>query len=438
MSNTFCLYPFLNLNSNTEGSIKLCCSINENIHVKDKNGNEMNFGTHSVEEIWNSEYMKEIRRQMLNNERPSACDVCWRLEDMGLDSSRKNAWKEFRNFNLDIDTIKKIDPPLPISLELRLGNFCNLRCNSCWSLSSDRIYDEKKRIVNKDKNLPNWLKEEFVDEINLADKSNWVWWKNKEFIETIKKTAPNLKRLYLTGGEPTLIKQNVKIMKMILETGNTDCYIALTTNLTVWDDEFFNTMSKFKNGEIQISIDDIEERNHYIRFPTQWQHVENNLANIYKTFSVHWKIKHLTVLQTYNFDRIPEIIDWIYNQRKHWSNTTELSNQHDRIHIWCPIILDQPKQLNVRNVPIELRRNAAERLKKYIDIGPTAEQDKNLWYKDGIKQVLSYLLVDDLPDLAQWNKFFEYNDIMSKHRKVNFLKTFPELAIHDPRKKKKL
>ena len=50
--------------------------------------------------------------------------------------------------------------------------------------------------------------------------------------------------------------------------------------------------------------------------------------------------------------------------------------------------------------------------------------------------MLSYLLVDELPDLVQWNKFFEYNDIMSKHRKVNFSKTFPELALRDPRKKK--
>jgi hypothetical protein len=45
----------MNLNSNTEGSVKLCCSINENIHVKDSDGNELNFGTHSIEEIWKIE-----------------------------------------------------------------------------------------------------------------------------------------------------------------------------------------------------------------------------------------------------------------------------------------------------------------------------------------------------------------------------------------------
>ena len=86
MSSTYCLYPFTNLNSNTEGSVKLCCSINENIHATGGDGQELNFGTHSIDEIWNSDYMTTVRKQMLNGERPEACAVCWRLEDKGIQS----------------------------------------------------------------------------------------------------------------------------------------------------------------------------------------------------------------------------------------------------------------------------------------------------------------------------------------------------------------
>ena len=435
MSNTFCLYPFMNLNSNTEGSVKLCCSINENIHVKDSDGNELNFGTHSIEEIWKSEYMKDIRRQMLNGERPTACDVCWRLEDMGLNSSRKSAWAEFKNLNLNIKELKTELPPLPSSLELRLGNFCNLRCNSCWSISSDRIYDERKRML-KDNKLPVWAKNEFEAEIDLADKANWRWWENEVFVNSIKQLAPTLKRLYLTGGEPTLIKQNTEIMKMILDAGNTDCYIALTTNLTNWDNEFFSTMSRFKNGEFQISIDDIGERNYYIRYPTQWQHVENNLAAIYQTFPIDWKIKHFTVLQAYNYNRVPEIISWIANQRKWWSKSENnllpgMNDQQERLYIWSPIILDQPRQLNIRNMPIELRYDAANRLEDFL--GPSEDQSPNFWYQYGIEQTITYLRSTEEPNIEEWHKFFEYNELISKHRKIDFKKYFPELAELDPR-----
>ena len=179
----------MNLNSNTEGSVKLCCSINENLHVHDENEKELNFGTNSIEEIWNSEYMQTVRQQMLNGERPSACDVCWRLEDIGVQSSRQSAWQEFKHANYDLTEIKKINPPLPSSLELRLGNFCNLRCNSCWSLSSDRIRDERYKIV-KQKSSDDWLSEEWSKEVNLADQQNWRWWENPEFLSTIKKLAP--------------------------------------------------------------------------------------------------------------------------------------------------------------------------------------------------------------------------------------------------------
>ena len=152
MSSTYCLYPFTNLNSNTEGSVKLCCSINENIHAT-KDGMELNFGTHSIEDIWNSPYMVDVRRQLLNGERPDACGVCWRLEDKGIQSSRQSAFAELKDW-ANPKHYQTENPPLPQSLELRLGHFCNLRCNSCWSLSSDRIYNERKKILNIDNSVP--------------------------------------------------------------------------------------------------------------------------------------------------------------------------------------------------------------------------------------------------------------------------------------------
>ena len=260
MSSTYCLFPFTNLNSNTEGSVKLCCSINENIHATDENNNELNFGTHGVEEIWNSQYMKDVRKQMLNGERPKACDVCWKLEDSGIQSSRQSAFGELKACAMPKE-YQSVNPPLPQSLELRLGNFCNLRCNSCWSLSSDRIADERRRIQLKDDSLPSWLRKEWDDELALEKQADWLWWESDEFVNSIKKLAPKLKRLYLTGGEPTLIKRNIEIMQMILDAGNTDCYIALTTNLTQWNEVFYNTMSRFNHGGIQISIDDVHDKN---------------------------------------------------------------------------------------------------------------------------------------------------------------------------------
>ncbi len=427
MSKTYCLYPFVNLNSNTEGSVKLCCSINENIHATDKDGHELNFGNNSVEEIWNSDYMTTIRKQLLNGERPEACNVCWNLEDQGLRSSRQSAFAELKDRGLYAKDYQDPNPPMPQSLELRLGNFCNLRCNSCWSLSSDRIYDERKRILKNEcstnnNSMPEWLTNEWHNEITLASQANWLWWENEEFVTSIKKVAPTLKRLYLTGGEPTLIKRNTEIMQIILDSGNVDCYVALTTNLTNWDDNFFNTLSQFKNGEIQVSIDDVREKNEYIRFPTKWQKIEDNLAKITVTFPQSWMIKHYTVYQTYNYNSPSQILDWLHHYR------SGFNYDRGRVYIWSPIILDHPTYLNVRIIPLEVRKEYAHYLRQY----KPPLKIKQLWYRAGIEQICTLLEnVEELNNADMYRKqFIEYSNLLDKHRKNDkkWYELFDELA----------
>ncbi len=192
--------------------------------------------------------------------------MCWQLEDAGIQSSRQSAFAELRDLGIRPSNYQIDKPPLPQSLELRLGNFCNLRCNSCWSLSSDRIANERYKILASDKGMPYWLRKEWEDEQKLTATADWNWWMDPKFDDTIRKLAPGLRRLYLTGGEPTLIKRNIEIMQMILDAGNRDCYVALTTNLTNYNEIFFQTLSCFRNGEFQISIDHTYDKNHYIRY----------------------------------------------------------------------------------------------------------------------------------------------------------------------------
>lgn len=421
-SKTYCLFPFTNLNSNTEGSVKLCCSINENIHATDQDNNELNFGTHSVEDIWNSQYMRDVRKQMLNGERPKACDVCWKLEDSGIQSSRQSAFGELKDWAMPKE-YQSINPPLPQSLELRLGNFCNLRCNSCWALSSDRVAEERRRIQLNDDDMPLWLRKEWDYELHLENQANWRWWESDEFVESIKKLAPTLKRLYLTGGEPTLIKRNIEIMQMILDAGNTKCYIALTTNLTQWNDVFYNTMTRFDHGEIQISIDHIYDKNEYIRYPTKWESIEKNIIRLYDKFPQTWKIKHYTVFQTYNYDAIPDVLDWVHNHRS-WYD----SKEKNRLYIWSPIMLDSPSYLDVRIIQPEVREKTIEKLKAY----EPSISVPNIWWQHGVEQAIKRLEDNSLSEeycTEKRQQFREFSDTMDRQRNTQWYSTFHNIAF---------
>ncbi len=421
MDSTYCLYPFTNLNSNTEGSVKLCCSINENIHATDENNKEFNFGTHSLEEIWNSQYMKTIRKQMLKGQRPKACNVCWKLEDSGIQSSRQSAIVELKHWARPKE-YQSVTPPLPQSLELRLGNFCNLRCNSCWSISSDRVAQERRRIQLNDHDLPSWLRTEWNHELKLEKEANWRWWESDEFIRGVKKLAPTLKRLYLTGGEPTLIKRNIEIMQILLDAGNTDCYIALTTNLTQWNEIFYNTMAQFNHGEIQISIDHVYDKNEYIRYPTRWESIEKNITKLYNKFPQTLKIKHYTVFQTYNYDAIPDVLDWVHEHRS-WYDDKE----KNRLYIWSPIMLDSPSYLDVRIIQPEVRARIIEKLKSY----KPRLHVKNIWWRHGVEQVIKRLEDNSLSEeycTVKRQQFREFSDTMDRQRGTQWFTTFNNLA----------
>ena len=77
-SKTFCMHPFTGLATREDGAIKVCCRSHPIGHIQDS----------SLEEIWNNDTIKRIRRQVLNNERPPECDPCFSLEDQGVETIR--------------------------------------------------------------------------------------------------------------------------------------------------------------------------------------------------------------------------------------------------------------------------------------------------------------------------------------------------------------
>ena len=56
----------MNLNNNTDGSMKICCAQNENLHLKKDDGSTFNVATDDIDEVWNSKHMRDIRKKLLN------------------------------------------------------------------------------------------------------------------------------------------------------------------------------------------------------------------------------------------------------------------------------------------------------------------------------------------------------------------------------------
>ena len=78
-SRTFCMHPFTGLATREDGAVKVCCRSAPVGFIQEN----------SLEEIWNNDIMKKVRRQVLCGERPEVCKPCFDLEDQGVESLRQ-------------------------------------------------------------------------------------------------------------------------------------------------------------------------------------------------------------------------------------------------------------------------------------------------------------------------------------------------------------
>ena len=129
MSSTYCNEPWKTIHYDQAGSMGPCCTFRGPM-----GGRDLMFG--SVEEYLNSDWLKELRRKMLNSERDAGCGNCWRKEDAGEDSLRLSRNRINGHVTeVDIDRVY-----------LSFGNICNKSCNICRPARSSMIAKEYKKL----------------------------------------------------------------------------------------------------------------------------------------------------------------------------------------------------------------------------------------------------------------------------------------------------
>ena len=395
MNNTYCVYPWINLHTNTDGRCKLCCHIYSEDYIE-VDGKPAVLGKDSWKEIWHGEHMSNVRNRMINGLPLKECNRCYEHEQKGIESSRQWANKNYPITDLQVYN--------PTHLELRLGNHCNLKCNSCWSVSSDNIYKERKKIISKER-LPTWLHDQWAHEIRSVEEHDWQWYETQEFRDFVDAVAPTLERLYMTGGEPTLIQANQYVLDKLVEVGNRKCHVAWTTNMTTWPEGFYDKLDFFDSSEVQMSIDGYGDHNMYIRYPTDWNKVEENFAKA-MTLPEKVQLKIYFVYQAWNVFDVAPLVKWLE------------STQTRRVD-FVPIFLEHPDQLHSCVWPKEILHKALDDLRMI----------RTKYHKDPVQRIINYTLNTDKYSVENIQRMKQFIAINDKYRKHKFSTIFPLLDL---------
>lgn len=372
-----CSLPWKHLATHPHGGCTLCCiSDHRNGASRSRNfvGDKvewLSLNHDNIDTIMNSDYYKEVRLQMINGIEPDSCKRCYDDERAGLRSKRIEENERYFSSELIEKTSSDgtIVPEFEF-IELRLGNVCNLRCRTCNPASSTKWNRDHKMLENK---------LSFVTKYGDVEKG--TWYESDTFWDDLLTHSSNVKRIYINGGEPTLIKKHFMYLEKLIEHGfNNNIELWYNLNLTNVDDSLLEYWKMFKKCSISASIDDLGDRNEYIRTYSSWETTINNLRKL-KSFS--WV--DLSVVQTvslYNIENIDKFYEFIVHQEK--------------IPIHINWVYD-PEFQQAWHLPNELKEGVIDRCKKVMVS----------WDYENVKQNLNKPRNEEL-----YQQFIKFNEAL--------------------------
>lgn len=147
-SRSFCVIPWKGMLITDSGVVKICC---QSEWLSDAESRPLNIYQDRLAEIWNSDNMRKVRREMVEGRFPRECKTCHRIEAEGGNSRRmqeNHSWKHGWVFMDGVDFNDLISmavdnqyrlPYRPMEYELEAGNLCNLQCRSCSTERSSKV-----------------------------------------------------------------------------------------------------------------------------------------------------------------------------------------------------------------------------------------------------------------------------------------------------------
>ena len=335
---SFCPIPWTGLMYNFDGGIKTCIRSSEAIgNIKDN----------TIEEIVMNSKNMDTRHKMLNHNHADRCYPCYDLEtkknDFNIISDRVFYLKELKEINKDLyKTAEQFDLH---TIDIRWSNLCNFACVYCGPEFSSKWATELK----------------VVDEVPTAEQKQ----KFKEYIFT---HASQLKHVYLAGGEPLLMKENLELLELLKQT-NPNVNLRINTNLSKVDTRIFDLICTFPNVHWIVSVETIEAEYEYIRWGGTWQDFLDNLTTISKfNHKISFNMLHFLL----NYQSLFGCVDYLKNLGFH-NNSFIIG------------ALLTPEYLNIRHLPNNMLQSVESKLEDWIN------QKPGFLLENGLKNVLQYI-----------------------------------------------
>jgi MoaA/NifB/PqqE/SkfB family radical SAM enzyme len=379
---------------------------------------------------------------MLAGEEPPSCTKCYREEDAGHNSKRM--WEtEYWRQRVDLDQLIADTsedgsiPPQLSYIDLRFGTKCQLACVMCsphdssgWIKDWQAIYPQIQNASLKE--TAQWNNKGSING------SSYNWHKNNPvFWEQFNEQIPNMQQLYFAGGESLIIEEHYEILEEAIRQGHAkNLELRYNSNGVEWRDDLFDLWKEFKLVRFHFSVDSIGEMNSYIRYPSQWERINEVFHILDKGTPKNTEVTVACAVQALNIYYLPDFLKWKLTQNFRKINMWPLGAGGINYHF-----VYHPPHLNVKVLPKWFKEECRKKYEAFYPwweanwqngiqpekrSGVTYDQWRSASYGiDRLEGMLQFMESEDwsvrLPELK------EYIRLIDAQRGLNFAEIFPEM-----------
>lgn len=269
---TLCMAPFTHTYLSPQTERRMCCASREPAQnfqqYIDTDAGTGRYIPITLEEHWNSDHMRSVRRRMMAGETLPECEVC---NDKLLNTDVYRSYFNSLFGHKYLQAMEETDATgrttmLPVSWDYRFSNLCNFKCRTCGDMLSSAWESEQRQhnMINWLDPKNNWMRPEVKQEIERFQTTQI----EQEFADAVEQHR--VEEVYWVGGEPLMYEQHWRYMQRIIELGDGPrVYARYNTNLSRINyrgvNLYTDILDRLRDWQICASLDGTGRIGEYIR-----------------------------------------------------------------------------------------------------------------------------------------------------------------------------
>ena len=394
-SKVFCMMPWVHTHIWPNGNAFPCCMSDSDIVYGNLNDN-------SLEEIWNNEKYKKLRKNMLNEKESPECTRCYEMEKSNIWTLRKNTNKYYISHWDRVETTQDDGSVEEVNMgymDIRVSNICNFRCRTCGPELSSAWYEDHSKLYGQPPENPKMM--------NIAN--------NEKFWNELQPLLLTVEEACWAGGEPIITEEHYKILDFWIENKMKDVRLRYTTNfsnLYFKKKSILDYWNSFNDVRIAASLDGMGKRGELIRAGTEGDVIEDNRRQMIKECpDVYFEITPtVSIMNVYH---LPDF-------HRNWVDRGLLEPNNIRVNM-----LTYPDYYRIQIIPKEERKKFIDKYNEHIKW-----IDDNFGKgvaKEGFMSILNFLEQKNYENLIP--DFIDRNTPLDELRGESLFEVCPELEF---------